>query len=156
MVKVRAAEMFDIPQILTLLNEVSDLHGDMRNDIFIDKPRHITEEKLKKFILDENHYVLVIGCEANICGVMLCKIRKYMNDIKFKDCKIMSIEDTCIKKEYRSNNYATQLLQQAIEIANTLGCHRIETNVWEFNEPSYKWLNRNGFRTQRKVLEYIL
>lgn len=156
MVTVRFAVESDILQIIELLNEVSDLHGEMRNDIFIDSPRHITEDRLKKFIHDDKHYVLVVGSGKIIHGVMLCKIREYVNDIKFKDCKVMSIEDTCINREFRSKHYGTVLLERAKEIACSQNCCRIETNVWEFNKPSFMWLSANGFLVQRKVLEYQL
>lgn len=153
---IRRAEMADVSSIIPLLNMVSDMHGIQRNDIFIDHPRHISPKKLQKNISSDKHCVIVAEQDSKIVGVMLCSIKVFKEDIKFRDSGVLSIEDTVIIDEYRGKNVSTNLLQYAIDFAKKCGCNRIESNVWSFNQRSLHWLRKNGFMIQRYVVEYPL
>ncbi len=155
-ITVRKAEIKDIKCIMPLLNEVALLHGEKRNDIFKACPKHRTKKDLKRHIYSKKHFVLVAVIDNCIGGVMMCTLRTIEDDIKFKNCKILSLEDTCISEKYRRYGCASALVKEAHLIANAHNCARIEANVWSFNIPAIKQLETNGFTLQRMVLEYTL
>ncbi len=154
--RIRQAKVEDVDAIIPLLNAVSDLHGKNRADIFLEHPRHIGYEKLISIIENNNHIVLVAESQSVIVGVMLCSLKTRQDDIKYQNAKLMSIEDTYVAPEYRGLNCASSLLEQALRIALSYGCDRVESTVWSFNERSLSWLKKNGFSLQRSIVELKL
>lgn len=150
---IRQACVEDIAQILRLTNSVADKHGANRPDILIEHPYHITHEKLERNMLSNNHYIVVADEAGSIIGVILCSIRSYVNDLKFKKAKVLSIEDTCVDLNFRGNQVGSLLLAYVKKLAQGIGCTRLESNVWEFNNESKIFFQANGFKTQRIIME---
>ncbi len=153
---IRQAVLQDIDEILKLTNLVADKHGQFRADILFEHPYHITKEKLDRNILANNHFVLVADENETIVGVVLCTIRSILNDVKFKDTNIMSIEDTCVDSNFRAMNVGSMLIDAAKRVAREHDCSRLETNVWSFNDESILFFQANGFSAQRIIMECFL
>lgn len=151
---IRDACTKDTDQILVLTNDVADKHGLNRPDIFKQHPYHISKEKIEHNIESETHRVIVAEENEVIIGVILCSIRCYLDDAKYKDSKIISIEDTCIAPAFRGQRVGSKLLEYIKEIAREIGCCRLEVNVWSFNLESEAFFRANGFTDQRIVMEY--
>ena len=152
---IRQASKDDITQILMLTNSVADKHGKNRPDILVEHPYHITREKLERNIQSDDHYVIVAADDTvnKIAGVILCSIRSYADDLKYQDAKIISIEDTCVDSAFRGNHVGSMLLDYIKKLARTIGCSRLESNVWAFNNESRSFFQANGFAIQRMIME---
>lgn len=153
---IRQASTKDIDQILQLTNLVADKHGQNRPDIFVEHPYHITRKKLEYNILSSKHLIVVAVSDEKIIGVILCSIRSYTDDIKYRDAKVISIEDTCVNQNFRNNKVGSSMLAYVKDFAKSIGCNRLESNVWAFNHESKKFFVKNGFCLQRMSLEYCI
>ena len=153
---IRQAEPKDIPQILMLTDSVADKHGNNRPDILVKHPYHITREKLERNMLSNSHFIIVADDTDRIIGVILCSMRSYVNDMKFKNAKVLSIEDTCVDPNFRGNQVGSTLLNYIKKLARENGCLRLESNVWAFNNESKAFFLANGFKTQRIIMECFI
>lgn len=153
---IKQASKDDIDAILPLLDDVADKHGENRSDILKEHPRHIDGNKLNQLLCDRMHFLLIAKYEGKIVGVMNCKIKEICNDIKYKNCKIMQIEDTCVSKRFKRAGIGTLLLEKALFLAKEKDCSRVETTVWEFNKESFCYFQSNKFKVQRYIMEYDL
>lgn len=153
---IRQASIKDIDQILQLTNLVADKHGQNRPDIFVEHPYHITRKKLEYNILSPNHFIVVAVNDEKIVGVILCTIRTYSDDIKYRNAKVISIEDTCVDLNFRNNKVGSSMLSYVKDFAKSIGCSRLESNVWAFNHESEKFFVKNGFCLQKMSLEYVI
>lgn len=153
---IREARSEDIDQILILTNSVADKHGKNRPDILIEHPYHITHEKLERNMLSDSHHMIVADEDEKIIGVILCSIRSYVDDIKYRDAKVISIEDTCVDPAFRGKQIGSMLLDYIKKLARTIGCSRLESNVWAFNSESELFFQANGFDIQRMIMECFI
>ncbi len=151
--EIRTANIEDVNEILMLTNMVADMHGYARQDILRKKPRHINRKKLLLMINSENHIQLVAEINKKIVGVMLCSIKYYKNDPKYKNCKYLSIEDTCVKPKYRRMKIGSLFIEYIKKLANKLNCSFIQTNVWSFNKESKNFFENNGFIIKSYLME---
>ena len=100
---IEKATTKDIKMVLELSNVVADKHGHARNDILKENPRHITIDKLNDYINDPNRFIVVAKQKNEVVGMILCKIKVFSNDPKYKDAVCLFIEDTCVADSQRKN-----------------------------------------------------
>lgn len=150
---IREARPEDIEQILVLTNAVADKHGRARPDILAEHPYHITQKKLERNMLSDNHRLIVADEGTKIIGVILCSIRSYVGDIKYRNAKVISIEDTYVDTDFRRKGIGRIMLDYIKELAKRIGCSRLESNVWAFNRESEKFFEANGFDIQKMTME---
>lgn len=143
----------DIEQILVLTNAVADKHGRARPDILAEHPYHITQKKLERNMLSDNHRLIVADEGTKIIGVILCSIRSYVGDIKYRNARVISIEDTYVDTDFRRKGIGRIMLDYIKELAKRIGCSRLESNVWAFNRESEKFFEANGFDIQKMTME---
>lgn len=151
---IREATPKDIEEIFELVRQVAALHSDMRKDLFLSDAITADIEKVETRIRGEKYYVLVAVDNDHVVGVIMAYIRNINNDIKYKDAKVLRIEEIVVHEEYRKLGIASELLRKMKQYAGQKQCQRIETNIWAFNDACHALLKKAGFRKQQEVAEY--
>lgn len=73
---IRRANENDIPRLLELLEQVLQIHADIRPDIFIPGTTKYTNEELSQMIKDDTRPIYVAADENDNClGYAFCQLR---------------------------------------------------------------------------------
>lgn len=152
-IQIRKIQKEDIEKIIPLLEQVSTLHINMRSDIFKEK----TEANMQKEILDiinnEEKISLVAEEKEKILGIIVLKIKKVIDHINLKNSKVLWIEELCVDENNRGKGIGKILINNAKKIAKDLKCERLELNCWEANKDAITFYEKQGMKSQRRVME---
>ena len=73
---IRRAEEKDIPRLIELLQQVLEIHADIRPDIFISGTTKYTNEELLHMIQEDNNPIYVAADEKDVCmGYAFCQMK---------------------------------------------------------------------------------
>ena len=130
---IRKAKEKDIPRILELLEQVLQIHADIRPDIFI--PVN----------------------EDDVCvGYAFCQLQEQPFSNNMVPFKTFFIDDLCVSQEVRGQHVGESLFEYVKNEAKQLGCYEVTLNVWAGNTPAEKFYEKMGMRTKERQMEYIL
>ena len=74
---IRRANEKDIPRLIELLEQVLQIHADIRPDIFIPGTTKYTEDELKEMLKDDTKPVYVAADENDVClGYAFCQLKQ--------------------------------------------------------------------------------
>ena len=152
--KIKEATKEDIEQIISLLQQVSELHYISRPDIFKRKSKNDIKEYIIE-ILENNEKKIIVATDETIkiYGILIYKVKEVKCHVNLKTSKILWIEELCVDEKYRKNGIGKMLMIEAENVAKKLNCERIELNCWEFNETAIKFYREIGMETQRRIME---
>ena len=155
-VKVRFAKEDELERINELRKQVNDLHVAGKPDVF--KPGF--GEELRNFVHviwnDPEQEIVVAVSEDVICGfAVIHHIFKPENPF-MKERDFLDIDEFCVDEKYRRMGVATSLTTFIKEYAKEKGFHRIELNMWEFNQGALAFYESAGFETYRRYMEILL
>ena len=66
----------------------------------------------------------------------------------------LDIDEFCVDEAYRRKGAATELIAFIKSYAKEKGFHRIELNMWEFNQGALAFYEAVGFKTFRRYMEF--
>ena len=152
--EIKEATKEDIEQIISLLQQVSELHYINRTDIFRRKSKNDIKEYTIE-ILENNEKKIIVAIDEmlKIYGVSIFKVKEGKCHINLKSSRILWIEEICVDEKCRKNGIGKMLMLEAENVAEKLNCKRIELNCWEFNETAIKFYEEIGMETQRRIME---
>ncbi|MEI3394542.1 MAG: GNAT family N-acetyltransferase [Clostridia bacterium] len=101
------------------------------------------EEKIS-FVAEENEKIL---------GIIVLKIKEVINHINLKNSKVLWIEELCVDENNRGKGIGKILINNAKEIAKDLKCERLELNCWEANKDAITFYEKQGMKSQRRIME---
>ena len=152
---IRQATIEDIPQIALLWREVADMHAGWE-PMFELTPEpdgkyfaHITA------ILGKDNYRLIVAeIENKIIGYSTLAFSTRPE--VFSKRLSASIQDTCVKSEYRKAGIGKQLTQELINIAKGKGVELITLGVAVDNEVGNVFWKEMGFKpTVNQMAMYL-
>ena len=127
---IRRANENDIPRLLELLEQVLQIHADIRPDIFIPGTTKYTNEELTQMIKDDTKPIYVAADENDNClGYAFCQLREQPFSNNMVPFTSLFIDDLCVDA--------------------TL-------NVWAGNTSAEKFYEKMGLKTKEQQMEYIL
>ena len=153
---IRFAKENELDRINELRRQVNDLHVEGKPEVF----KKGFNEELQNFIKviwdDPEQEIVVADSDGTICGFAvihhICKPETpFMYDRDFLD-----IDEFCVDKAYRRQGIASQMIEFIREYAREKGFHRIELNMWEFNQDALAFYEAAGFTTYRRYMELML
>ena len=154
--EIRRAEEKDIPRLIALLQQVLELHADIRPDIFISGTTKYTEDELKDKLKNENEPIYVAVDDADkVLGYAFCQIKEVTN----QNCvpmKNIYIDDLCVSEEARGQHVGQSLFDHVKQEAKSMGCYEITLCVWTGNDNAERFYEKLGMKTKERVMEYIL
>lgn len=154
---IRKASTKDIPRIIELLQQVLEIHANIRPDIFISGTTKYTEKELEDILSDENRPIYVATSEEDTCiGYAFCILKNQPFSNNMVPFKSLFIDDLCVDQNTRGQHIGENLIEHVKEEAKKMGCYEVTLNVWAGNTSAEKFYEKMGFQTKERQLEYIL
>lgn len=155
-IKIRRAEVADIPQIDKLLFEVHKVHADVRPDLFKQGAKKYTDEELVEIIQNDKTPVFVAENDGKILGYAFCIHQQYLNNNNMTDVKTLYIDDLCVEEEARGQHLGTLLYNYVINFAKEHDYYNVTLNVWADNMNALNFYKNIGLKIQKIGMEKIL
>ena len=154
---IRRAQEKDIPRLIELLEQVLQIHADIRPDIFIPGTTKYTNEELADMIKDDTKPIYVAAGDDDICmGYAVCPKRRPPFSNYMVPFTSLFIDDLCVDAKTRGQHIGEQLFEHVKSEAKRLGCYEVTLNVWSGNTSAEKFYEKMGLKTKERQMEYIL
>ena len=153
---IRFAKEDELERINVLRKQVNDLHVEGKPDVF--KPGF--NEELQNYVYyifkDPEQKIVVADKDGEICGfAILHHIYKPENPfMKVRD--FLDIDEFCVDEKHRREGIATGMVEFIKNFAIEQGYHRLELNMWEFNQDALAFYEAAGFETFRRYMEMFI
>lgn len=153
---IRFAKEDELERINVLRKQVNDLHVEGKPDVF--KPGF--NEELQNYVYyifkDPEQKIVVADKDGEICGfAILHHIYKPENPfMKVRD--FLDIDEFCVDEKHRREGIATAMVEFIKNFAKEQGYHRLELNMWEFNQDALAFYEAAGFDTFRRYMEMFI
>lgn len=154
--EIRFAKETELDRVNEIRKQVNDVHVAGKPEVF--KPGFSKElQDFIKVIWDDPEQEIVVAVEDDeICGfAILHHINKPENPFMWER-DFLDIDEFCVDEKHRRKGVATQLISYIKEYAKEKGYHRLELNMWEFNESALEFYESVGFETYRRYMEIML
>ena len=137
---IRRANENDIPRLIELLEQVLQIHADIRPDIFIPGTTKYTNEELAQMIKDDTSPIYVAADENDNClGYAFCQLREQPFSNNMVPFTSLFIDDLCVDASTRGQHIGEKLFVHVKEEAKRLGCYEVTLNVWAGNTSAEKF-----------------
>ncbi|WP_373090611.1 GNAT family N-acetyltransferase [Blautia obeum] len=154
---IRKAEEKDIPRITELLEQVLQIHADIRPDIFIPGTTKYTLAELTELLKNEEKPIYVAVNEADICvGYAFCQLQEQPFSNNMVPFKSLFIDDLCVDQQVRGQHIGESLFEYVKSEAKFMGCYEVTLNVWTGNTSAERFYEKMGMKTKERQMEYIL
>ena len=156
MTEVRWARENELERVNELRMQVNALHVAGKPEVF--KPGF--PEELRNYIYaihkDPEQFIAVAVKDGTICGfVVLHHINRPENPF-MKERDFLDIDEFCVDEAFRRQGVASEMIDFIREFAKEKGFHRIELNMWEFNQEALAFYEAAGFQTFRRYMEMFI
>ena len=154
--EIRFAKENELDKINELRKQVNDLHVEGKPDVF--KPGFGDElrDYIHEIWNDPNKEIIVADNGDVICGFAIINhIIKPENPF-MKERDFLDVDEFCVDKEFRRQGIASDLISFIKAHAKEQGFHRIELNMWEFNQDALAFYEAAGFETFRRYMEIMI
>ena len=148
--KIRRAEVRDIPGMIALLHQVGDVHHQIRPDIFRSGAIKYTEKDLEELLKDETKPIFVACDGETVLGYCFCVVKDSRGSTVLTDRVEIYIDDLCVEETCRGQGIAKKLYEHTCAWAKDLGCAFVTLNVWCGNDGAMKFYEKMGL-TPRKI-----
>ena len=153
MIICRFAREADLARINELRKEVNDLHVKGRPDRFKPGFEDVSIQLYEMWSSDEFD-TIVAESEGTICG-MACVKHVVKSETPFtKAMRYDHVDEFCVASAFRRQGVATALMEFIRDEAKKRDVHKVELNVWSFNEDAEIFYESVGFKTYRKLMEW--
>ena len=139
---IREANKTDVNDIVRLLQQVSQIHYELRPDIFMPNTVKYDALQVNALLEDSSYYVYVSVLDEKVVGYIICQV-------------IQNKSHLCVDENTRKMNIGKKLCEQAKALAQQLHCYNITLNVWHPNE-AFDFYESLGFKVQKIEMEYIV
>ena len=154
---IRKAEEKDIPRITELLEQVLQIHADIRPDIFIPGTTKYTVDELTELLKNEEKPIYVAVNEADIfVGYAFCQLQEQPFSNNMVPFKSLFIDDLCVDQQARGQHIGESLFEYVKSEAKFMGCYEVTLNVWTGNTSAERFYEKMGMKTKERQMEYIL
>ena len=152
---VRYATLDDLNQINIIRKQVNDLHVKGYPNFFKPGFSQAIQEYAKEYINQNDKFLLVYEDNGLICSyAMVNVVIKPETPYRYQ-LQYLEIEEIGTLQTQQGKGYAKEIIQNIKNIALERKLHKIELNMWNFNENASKFYEKVGFKTYRKYLEMI-
>ena len=153
---IRFAQIRDIPQLDSLLEQVNLVHHLGRPDLF-KKGKKYTDDELARLLGDPDRPIVVWTDEADITrGYAFCVLQQHKDSNLMTDIKTLYVDDLCVDESMRGRHVGSALYEAVLELARKEGCYNVTLNVWSCNPSALRFYEKCGLVPQKIGLEKIL
>ena len=142
--EIRFANTGDIPGMLALLQQVGQVHHNIRPDIFRSGCQKYDAAALYQLLEDPSRPIFIADMDGQVVGYCFCIHKDFQGDPVMADRWELYIDDLCVDENRRSGGIATGLFSHVRSYAAELGCTAITLNVWCGNDSAMKFYEKMG------------
>ena len=154
---IRRASEKDIDSLIKLLQEVLEIHANIRPDIFISgTTKYTRSDLLEKLANDEEPIYVAVDENDEVMGYAFCALKQQPFSTNMVPFKSLYIDDLCVDSNYRGQHIGEQLFEHVKAEAKRLGCYEVTLAVWAGNDGAEKFYEKIGMKTKERMMEYIL
>lgn len=153
--EIRRGKQKDIDKILSLLNQVLEIHANIRSDIFISGKTKYTRDMLIGMLIDDNNPIYVVD-ENGVVAYAFCQIKEAPFSTTMHQNKELFIDDLCVDESQRGKGTGKLLFDFLKEEARRLNCYELTLNVWEGNDSAKAFYDKMGMKVKEYTMEYVL
>ena len=150
---IQLAAKTHIPALIRLLQQVGQVHHDIRPDIFPAGTQKYDEHQLLEVLADEDRPVFVALEGGAVTGYCFCKIKDFPESSCACPRREFYIDDLCVDENCRNRGIATALYRHAEAYARQLGAHSLTLNVWCGNESALRFYEKMGMKPRNIMME---
>ncbi len=153
---IRYAQPQDIPGILALLQQVGQVHHNIRPDIFPAGTLKYDEAALLQLLKDTSRPIFIAELDGEVAGYCFC-VHKIIEATSVSvGRQELYIDDLCVDENQRRMGLAKALYHHALSYAKALGCTALNLNVWCGNDGAMRFYQQMGMRPRNIMLEVPL
>ena len=152
---IRLATCTDIPALIDLLQQVGQVHHDIRPDIFRETCQKYDEATLAALLQDKTRPVFVAEDEQ-VRGYCFCILKEFAGESIMTDRRELYIDDLCVDETCRGKGIATALYNHVTAYARAAGCSFISLNVWCGNDTAQRFYAGLGMTPRSVTMEQRL
>ena len=154
--EIRFAQIGDVPGILSLLQQVGQVHHQGRPDIFrADAQKYGASQVIA--MLDKPGIAIFVAAEEDaVLGYCFCFVKEHRKDPVIADYTELYIDDLCVDENLRGQHIGKALYESACRYARQRRCRSITLNVWSCNESATAFYKALGLQPQKTTMEQIL
>jgi len=142
-----------IPGMLRLLQQVGQVHRDIRPDIFRDGAQKYDAAALGELLKDPARPIFIYEENGKVLGYCFCIHKQYAGDPVLADRKELYIDDLCVDEACRGRGLATALYRHVTEYAKRSGCQFLTLNVWAGNDNAQRFYEHMGMTPRSTTME---
>lgn len=154
--EIRFAQSRDIPGMLNLLQQVGEVHHQIRPDLFRSGAQKYDEAALEALLKNPDRPIFIALNEGQVAGYAFCILQITKDDPVLQDRKVLYIDDLCVDEAQRGHGIAGALYQQVCQYARSIGCDAVTLNVWSGNDTAMAFYQKCGLKPQKVGMEFIL
>ncbi len=154
--EIRFAAPGDVPEILTLLRQVGQVHHQGRPDIFRADAQKYGPSQVFAMLNKPETPIFVAVDDGRVLGYCFCQMHTYYRDSVIADHTTCYIDDLCVDERCRGQHVGTALYEAVSKYARQRKCYSITLNVWSCNESALKFYESLGLKPQKLGLEALL
>lgn len=152
---IRYAQEQDIPVMIDLLQQVGEVHHQIRPDLFRSGAQKYDGQALKALLKDKDRPIFIAELDGKAVGYCFCILQVTENNPVLRDRKVLYIDDLCVDEHIRGQGVATRLYEHTLDYARSLGCDAVTLNVW-YGNSAQKFYEKCGMQFQKIGMEVIL
>ncbi|HFI0149635.1 TPA: N-acetyltransferase family protein [Streptococcus suis] len=152
---IRKAKQSDIPVLNELLQDILQVHHQVRPDIFRSSEQKFSEEELGALLDNPTKPVFVYEVDGKVVGHLFCELATATGDV-LEPAKTLFIDDLCVASTDRGQKIGEQLYDFALSYAKEQGCHNLTLDVWADNAGAVRFYERLGMKPQKFRMEQVI
>jgi ribosomal protein S18 acetylase RimI-like enzyme len=154
---IRRATEKDIEGIKNLLNQVLQVHADIRPDLFKENSRKYNDLELLQIIRNDQTPIFVYTNENDeVVAHAFLEIRYNSETNNMYASKELYIDDLCVEKSLKGKHIGSTLFEYVKQYASLIKCDFITLNVWEGNLSAMNFYKHKGLKPRKHCLEMKL
>lgn len=155
-IRIRFARQGDLSRVNELRKQVNDVHAAGKPEIFKSEFSQELRDRIFAVWNDPDRRILLAEVDGVAAGFahLHCVNR---SETPYAVARtFLDIEEFGVDAAYRRQGVATALIDYIRAFAKHNGFHRLELNMWEFNQGALAFYEAVGFSTYRRFMEMDL
>ena len=152
---IRFANKDDIPAMIRLLQQVGEVHHQIRPDLFRAGAQKYDEGALLALLADELRPIFIAE-EDGILGYCFCVLQITENDPVLCDRRVIYIDDLCVDETVRGKGVARALYDAVLAYGRENRFDAVTLNVWSGNDRAMHFYEKVGMKPQKVGMEMKL
>ena len=154
--EIRLANTSDIPGMIRLLQQVGQVHHDIRPDLFRDGAQKYSPSDLETLLQDAARPIFVGVEDGRMLGYCFCILEEVKDNPVLCDVKSLYIDDLCVDETIRGKHVGTKLYDHVCAYARSIDCRSVTLNVWCGNDSAMGFYESRGMKPRKIYMETAL